>query len=449
MERPKAWIDREARIRQREEVLRHLRDGTIDLGQAATILSLSSRQVRRLLARWLGLGADGLVHGNRGREPVNRTDATLRGRVVELATTEYQGANRAHLAELLEGRRVPIVITQRTLRRVLDAAGHPSPRAHRAPAHRSRRERAPREGQLLQVDGSRHRWFGPEHPFATLVGGIDDATSRVTGATFRAEEDGAGYFIALTQTSAGSGLPWTLYSDRHGIFQRDQRRAPTLTEQLTGMRSLTQVGRALEVAGIGWLPASSPQAKGRVERLWGTLQDRLVLELRLETITTIADANAFLPGHLARHNAAFGVPAADPVPAWRPWPEGLTAEAVFAFWYRRTVARDGTLSWGSESLAVPRRADGRTRAGQEVILAERLDGSVWAQLDGPSEPLSPAPPSAATLRARSVRRAGPIGPRPPSDAVPEAPPGRPDEPASPGPWRPAADHPWRRSPRRR
>ncbi len=213
-----------------------------------------------------------------------------------LAATTYAGVNRAHLAELL-AEREGIAIPARTLRRILAEAGLPPARVHRPPRHRSRRERMARAGMLLQTDGSRHLWFGPERPYATVVGAIDDATGTVTGATFRAAEDAAGYFITLTHTAQGYGLPWTLYSDRHGIFWKDAKRLPTLTEQLTGKRSLTQVGRALDEAGIGWLGTSSAQAKGRVERLWGTWQDRLLVELRLETITTIEDANAFLPGN--------------------------------------------------------------------------------------------------------------------------------------------------------
>jgi transposase len=444
MRRAAAGPEDDARTRQREEVLRHVRDGTIELDQAAIVLGRSTRQVRRLMAAWLEQGRDGLVHGNRGRQPVDRTDAELRAKLVELATTTYAGVNRAHMADLLRERE-RIMIPGRTLRRILDEAGQPSPRPHRAPRHRSRRERARREGQLLQVDGSKHLWFGPEHPFATLVGAIDDATSRVTGGTFRAEEDSAGYLTVLTQTAAAHGLPWMLYSDRHGIFHRDARRPPTLTEQLTGKRSPTQVGRALEVAGIGWLPAGSPEAKGRVERLWGTLQGRLVTELRLAGITTIDAANAFLPGHLARHNERFTVPAADPEPAWRSWPEGLTAEAVFAFWYRRTVTRDSTLTWGQETLRVPAAAGGRTRAGQRLILAERLDGSLWADLEGRWERLTPAPASAPVLRARHVER--PVG----SASEPMHPAHHPSTGAPPrgGPHRPADDHPWRRPFKRR
>ena len=170
---------------------------------------------------------------------------------------------------------------------------------------------------MVQTDGSQHRWFGPDRPYATLVGVVDDATNKITGATFRAAEDAAGYFTAFAQMATAYGLPGALYSDRHGIFIVEKNRAPTLAEQLTGRRSFTQVGRALDEAGIAWIGAHSAPAKGRVERTWGTLQDRLVAELRLETITTIDDANAFLPIFIGRYNTRFAVPAAHPEPAWR------------------------------------------------------------------------------------------------------------------------------------
>jgi hypothetical protein len=302
----------------------------------------------------------------------------------------------------------------------------------------------PRAGLLLQVDGSRHRWFGPELPFATLVAGIDDATGLVTGATFRLAEDAAGYFTLLTQTAAGYGLPGAIYSDRHGIFLREPGRAPTLAEQLTGKRSFTQVGRALDELDIGWIGARSPQAKGRVERLWGTLQDRLVSELRLAGATTIDDANAILASHLPRHNERFGVPAAEPETAWRSIPDGVSPEAVFCFHYPRRVANDATISWPGDALALPRRSDGRSWAGRSVVLQERLDGSLWVSHDGEIHPLRPAPPDAGQLRARRLT-ANAGGTLPPEVVdLAEAEKSTPLEHPPAAPWRPGRDHPWRR-----
>jgi len=431
----------DARAQHRLYVLNHVLTGGLTAEEASRVLELSVRQVRRLLQRYRADGSAGLVHGNHGRSPGHRIPDVTRDQVVELATTTYAGVNHTHLGELL-AEREGLEIAERTLRRILAEASVRPTRTRRPPRHRSRRERMPREGQLLQVDGSRHRWFGPAHPFATLVAGIDDATGRVPGGTFRAQEDAAGYFITFAQTAERHGLPGAVYSDRHGIFIVEKNRAPTLAEQLTGRRSLTQVGRALDEARVAWIGAHSAPAKGRVERLWGTLQDRLVAELRLEGVTTIEAANAFLPDFLERHNARFAVPAADAEPAWRPWPDGLSSEAVFCFHYPRRVGRDNTISWAGGGLALPQRNDGRSWAGRTVILQERLDGSLWVSHEGRCVPVGPAPASPGQLRARRLSR--PAAGSPDLDlgllapARPPAPPG--ERTAS----KPAADHPWRR-----
>ena len=183
-------------------------------------------------------GAAGLAHGNRGRAPGHRTPEALRARLVELARTTYAGVNRAHLAELL-AEREGITITERTLRRILDEAGLAPVYRRRRARHRSRRDRMAREGLLLQVDGSRHDWLESRGPLLTLVGGIDDATSRLTGATFREAADAAGYFIMLIQTARRYGLPGALYSDRHGIFVDPPRSCfPTLRRCPRARRSL-------------------------------------------------------------------------------------------------------------------------------------------------------------------------------------------------------------------
>jgi transposase len=434
-------ITLDARAQQRLYVLNHVLTGGLTAEEAALVLHLSIRQVRRLLRRYRTDGSAGLVHGNRDRSPGHRIPEAIRDRVVELATTTYAGVNHSHLAELL-AEREGLEIAERTLRRILAEAAVRPTRTRRPPRHRSRRERMPREGQLLQVDGSRHRWFGLDRPFATLVAGIDDATSRVPGGTFRAQEDAVGYFTTFAQTAERHGLPGAVYSDRHGIFIVEKNRAPTLAEQLTGKRSLTQVGRALDEAGVAWIGAHSAEAKGRVERLWGTFQDRLVTELRLAGITTIEAANAFLPVFLERHNRRFAVPAADPGLAWRPWPDGLSSDAVFCFHYPRRVDRDNTISWPSGGLALPRRPDGRSWAGRTVILQERLDGSLWVSHEGLSVPVGPAPADPGQLRARRLSR--PMDDRPDLDLDRLAPTRPPVSPVEPMATRPAADHPWRR-----
>lgn len=436
-------ITLDARAQQRLYVLTHVLAGELTREEAARVLRLSSRQINRLLDRYRSAeGAAALLHGNRNRRPANRIDDTVRSRLVELATTTYAGFNPVHLAETLAAAE-ELDLSARTVRRILAEAGIALPRTRRSPRHRSRRERMSRAGMLLQVDGSRHDWLEGRGPLLTLVGGIDDATGVFTGATFRAQEDAAGYFTVLAQTAARCGLPMAVYSDQHGIFIKDPNRPATLTEQLTGKRSTTQVRRALEQAGVGWIGATSPQAKGRIERGWGTAQDRLRSVLRRAKAATIEQANAVLAAYLAHHNERFAVPPADPVPAWRGWPAGLSAEAVFCFHYARRVAPDATISWEGRPLALPPRADGRSWSGAGVVVQERPDGSLWVSHAGTDYRLTDAPPEPVTLRARRLRRepfADLIG-----SAVRETKPALPSVATVRRPLR-DPNHPWRRYP---
>ena len=410
-------ITLDARAQWRLYVLNHILTGEITAAEASTQLGLSIRSVRRLLARYRAPdGVAGLVHGNTGRTPANRLDPTTRERVVEFALTTYAGVNRAHLADLL-GEREDIVVSARTLRRVLADAGLPAVRTRRPRGHRSRRERMSQAGLLVQVDGSRHDWLEGRGPWLTLIGGIDDATGVVVGAVFREQEDAVGYLQVLTRTALDHGLPVGLYSDRHGIFWKGRQTVPTLTEQFAGRRSTTQFGRALEAAGIAWIAARSPQAKGRIERLWGTLQDRLTSELRLAGAASLEEANAVLARYLPRHNGWFVVPARDPEPAWRPLDRPV--EALFCFRHARRLAGDGTLMLAGRSLMVVGRRPG-PGGPRSVIVQERLDGSLWVELDEIALPLSAAPERPVIIRSAGA---------PPRDPRPQA-----------------KDHPWRRYP---
>jgi transposase len=400
-----------ARAQWRLYVLNHILAGETSVAEAAGLLGLSVRSVRRLLARYRAPdGVACLVHGNVGRIPANRIDPELRASIVELARTTYAGVNREHMAELLAADE-DIDMPARTLRRILAEEGIPAVHRRRPRAHRTRRERMSQAGLLLQVDGSRHDWLEGRGPWLTLVGGIDDATGVVTGATFREQEDALGYLVVLTQTALAHGLPLAVYSDRHGIFWKGRETIPTLAEQFAGRRPATQLGKSLEAAGIAWIAARSPQAKGRVERLWGTLQDRLRSELRLGGAASIEDANRVLAGYLPRHNARFAVPAANVEPAWRP--PGRPAEALFSFRQARQLARDGTLTVDGRSLMVVGRRAGTT-GPRTAVLQRRLDGTLWVELDGVDLPLIPAPERPVVLRT------------------------------PPPPRRPAPTHPWRR-----
>lgn len=404
-------------------VLTRLVADEIDAEAAALLLGVSERQVWRLRVRFLAEGPTGLVHGNRGRSPAHRLDEGVRRRILELAGTTYAGLNDCHLADLL-AEREDITVSRPTLRRLLRDAGHPSPRRRRPPRHRSRRDRMPQAGLLLQTDGSRHDWLGDRGPRLTLVAAIDDATGVVTGATFRDEEDAAGYLAVIRETVRRYGVPVALYRDRHTIFELSDR-VLSLEEQLADRRRPTQVGRALEELGIGSIPARSPQAKGRVERLWGTLQDRLVAELRLAGIADRDAADRFLPTFLRRFNRAFGVPALDAGAAWRPSPGDAALERICSLRYRRVVARDHTVRAGATILQLPPGPGRRGYAGIDVELQLRLDGRIAVWDDDRRLLIAPAPADPVQLRALQRARPMPATHAPSAGSIPRA------------------DHPWR------
>jgi transposase len=413
---------------RRAWVLSRVEAGELGVTEAARLLGLTERSVRRLRTRMERQGPAGLVHGNRGRPSPRRLPEATRARILALVETTYADVNDSHLAELL-AEREDIHLSRVSLRRLLRDAGRPPRRRRRAPRHRRRRDRMPQAGMLLQTDGSRHDWLGDRGPRLTLIGLIDDATGRVTAATFREQEDSAGYLEVLAVTLRRYGVPGAIYHDRASIFEPALRQPLTLEEQLIDTRVPTQLGRTFAELGIGSIAARSPQAKGRVERLWGTLQDRLIPELRIAGIDDRDGANAFLPRYLVRHNRRFTVDPAEPEPAWRRMPGGTPIERVCCFKYRRTIARDGTVRAGPMILQVPPRENGRSRAGQRVELHVRLDGRlvVW---DGRRELLStPAPLEAVQLRALHHARVE-TGTKPPSAATATA--------------TPSPTHPWRR-----
>jgi hypothetical protein len=284
------------------------------------------------------------------------------------------------------------------------------------------------EGMLLQADGSRHRWLGPDGPWLTLIGAIDDATGNVPAAVFREQEDAAGYLELLRRIALGRGIPLALYVDRHGIFLKSARDPLTAEEELAGGRLPTQVGRALQEPAIRPIYALSPQAKGRVERLWGTLQDRLASELRLAGAATLPEAERVLQARLPAFNARFSVPAAEPGSAYRPLAADFAPERVFCFRYARVVAADNTVRFGEHRLQLLPGRERTSYARAEVELHQHLDGSLAVYYQDRCLATRPAPAEAPLLRARKL-------PRPSALAqLPDAARAR----------RPPAEHPWRR-----
>jgi transposase len=418
-------------------VLNQVIDGKLIAGKAAGLLGRSIRQIRRWIAEYRRRGAAALIHGNRGRAPVNRVRKSVVNRVVKLARGRYSGFNQQHFSEML-AEREDIHLSRSTVRRILERAGIASPRQRRRSKHRSRRERYCQEGMLVQIDGSPHRWFGSKGPERTLLAAIDDATGKVLGAVFRDQEDAQGYFLLMRMIVEKYGCPLAVYRDRHGIFQRGKNRKLTIAEQLEDQPNDTQFGRLLKELGIESIPSHSPQGKGRIERLFGTFQDRLVSELRLDGIADSTEANAILTEFLPRYNRRFSVPAKQQGSVYRQPAHDL--DTIFAFKYSRTVGMDNTVRFSQRRIQIESDRYRSSYARARVEVHQLMDGSLAVYYRDRCLATVDAPAEAPLLRVQKASRR--------SSSVSDSSPAAPAIPTTPQKsskrWKPSQDHPWRR-----
>jgi hypothetical protein len=318
-------------------------------------------------------GAEGLVHGNRGKRAWNKTGSDRLKAVISLVRGSYQGLNDTHLTEKLKEKE-KINLSRPTVRRVLRAAGIAAVRRRGVKRHYKRRERKAQEGALLLWDGSPHRWFGEKFGECSLMAAIDDATGKFLCGVFAEHEDSQSYLICLRQVVLENGIPLAIYMDRHGIFRRNDEHW-TVEEQLAGHQTPTQVAQALWALGIEPIFALSPQAKGRVERLFNTLQDRLVQELRLAGITSSEQATLFVNGSFKTDfNARFAKPARESQAAWRPVPKEIDLDRICSFRYEATVGNDNAVRLSGMILDIPAGPRRRGYAKARVELRQLLDG---------------------------------------------------------------------------
>ena len=390
--------------------------GRISNREGAAALRVSRRQFQRLKARVREAGPPALRHRGRGRLSPRRLPAALTVRVQALLRDRYAGFNDTHVTEKLREVEA-LALSRESVRRLRRALGLPAVHRRRPPQHRSRRPREQAAGQLVQLDGSPFEWLQRRGPAMTLLGAIDDATSQVVALHFRPTEDLHGYATLLQQMFTTVGLPIALYGDGVNILVRTDHHW-TLAEQMAGTQAPTHLGRVLQELGIGYVQARSPQAKGRIERLWPTLQDRLVSELRLRDITTRTAANAFLPTFLADFNPRFARAAADPTPVWRRPPRDL--EAVLSCRYHRVVGRDNTIRLGPRLIQIPPGPYGRSYARRRVDVRELLDGRIIVLADATvlATVGSPGPEFAlVSRRAPSADRRRVVPPSAPSLAT--------------------------------
>jgi transposase len=357
---------------QRVAVISSCIQGILTCARAAELLDLSPRHIKRLKTRYRQGSAAALAHVSRGRPSPRRLPESRRARILELARTRYAGFNDHHLCEKL-GEVEGLSLGRETLRRLLRAAGMGSPRKRRTPSHRLRRLARAREGEMLLLDASLHHWLEDRGPQLTLLGFLDDATRKVIAAEFFLGEEARGYFRLLQRLLRRHGIPLSLYGDRHSIFVRNDDHW-SLEEQLAGKRQPTQFGRALAQLGITYIAANSPQAKGRIERLWGTFQDRLTSELRLAGATDLHGANLVLRRFLPDYNRRFGRAPRQSETAWRPAPEDL--DRICCFVHQRSVSNDNVVQWDGRAFRIPPHPKRFSFAGAKVQIYESLEGKV-------------------------------------------------------------------------
>jgi transposase len=414
-----------ARELRRVAVLARVKAGTLSLGSAATLMGVSYRQAKRLWRRYRASGGQALQHRNTGRPSNRARPPAERRRVLALVRRKYGGEAGARFGPTLAAEHLAtddgVHVHRETLRRWMLAAGLWQRRRKRA-VHRRRRPRMAHRGELVQLDGSFHRWFEDRGPAACLLTLVDDATGTTLGA-FGPQETIWHAVGVLRQWIARFGVPRALYTDWKNVYVR----TPTDEERITGRPPLTQFGRMCAALGIQIIAASSPQAKGRIERNHGTHQDRLVKKLRLRGIGGLTAANAFLEStYWAEHNVRFTVAAESTEDFHLPVPPRVRLDDVFRLRHVRTVGNDWVVRLHGQYLQLERLRDGAPVHGR-VEIFEAPDGAIDVHYRQRRIPWTRiAPPAVAVARPVT----------PPAIAPPR--------PIPATPSRPARTHPWRR-----
>jgi transposase len=360
-------LEMSAKERERAHVIRQVSERKLRQQRAAELLGIGVRQVKRLVASYRRRGDRGLVSGRRGKPSNNRLAVGMASRIEAALRERYADFGATLAAEKLsehEG----IAVSAETVRQIQIRLGLWQPRRRRTRRVFQIRERRARFGELIQVDGSHHDWFEGRGPRCALLVFIDDATGRLTGLLFAQAETTRGYLELLRRHILAHGVPLALYSDRHGIFRVNAK-------DVESGDGLTELGRVVGRLSIEQICATTPQAKGRVERANQTLQDRLVKELRLANISDMASAQAFLPGFMARYNAQFAVAPRAAEDAHRRWAEGVEAlDAALARHDERRLSKALTFSAGGAVHCIKTRDAGIALRGAQVKVRHYLDG---------------------------------------------------------------------------
>jgi len=387
--------------RKRMVVLAEVKKGSISVAAAGRLMRVCYRQAKRIWHRFKKSGDSGLVHQSRGKAGPRRKAAKLRRQVLSRYQERYADFGPTLAAEKMQEE--GLVVDHETLRRWLVEKGLWRV-GRKGQQHRSWRERRECFGQMVQMDGSHHDWFEGRRDKAVLMVMVDDATNR-TGARFSEEETTRACYDVLEGWVRKNGVPGSLYVDRDSIYRCE--RVASVAEQIAGQEPRTQFGRAMEQMGVEVIMAHSPQAKGRVERRNGLLQDRLVKELRLEGISDLAAANKFLEmKFLPALNKRFNLAARSPVDAHRRCSWNL--EEVLSWEELRVVGKDWTVAWNSRWFQIEGEHERLGLAGRKVMVRHLRCGTVQliyagAKLRFKELPARPARAAAPPRRSGAVK----------------------------------------------
>jgi len=399
-------------------VVEKILDGHMTNPEGAAVLGLSVRQVIRLKKKYVAEGgAQALAHRNRGKKPSHALSEEVKQQVVTLYNTKYYGSNNCHFAELLEEHE-SLKLSHSSVRRILLSKGIKQARQRRRSKAHPPRQRKPQAGMLWQIDATPYAWLEDRAPSFTLHAAIDDATGTVVGAVFRPTECREGYSLVMQQGIRKYGIPLGLYSDRHTIFRSPNEKL-TLEQELAGeTKPLSHFGKAIAELQIEHIKAITPQAKGRVERLWATLQDRLVIELRRLGVTTIEEANAALPKLLKKHNRRFAVAPKEAESAYVPLDPSINLSHVFTIREYRKMGSGNTIPYNGTVYTLAKPVPFRFDSRMTVEVRQTLDGEVFLWHQGQALPLRAT--EKPERKAATTKKASFAQPR-----------------------KPAANHPWR------
>ena len=336
----------------RYSVISMVIDGKLTNHEAAKKLGLSTRQIIRLKKGVIKEGPAFLIHKNKDRKPSHAFTEDFINHIVKLKKNElYKDANFKHFQELLEEHE-DIKISYTPLYNILTKAGIKSPKKHRKPKKHHRRKRKDQEGLLIQIDATPFEWFGTDEKYA-LHGAIDDATGKVIALYLTKNECLQGYFEISRQILLNFGIPLSIYADRHTIFQSPNKNKLTVEEQLAGKTvNNTQFGRAMNEIGINLITARSPQAKGRIERLWNTLQSRLPTDLKIAGISSVNETNEFLVSYIPKFNKLFAVVPSDNNSAFRTITENIDIDNILSVKHTRVIDNGAVFSFYNKHFQV-------------------------------------------------------------------------------------------------